>query len=94
VLGPYTPAPPKARAGPSIILDVEIDGSRYHAEVDSNGILADAAVLDRARLMVAFGETFDIDGTRVAATLDGPPTFVALTIMRGADRVHAFELSA
>jgi hypothetical protein len=73
-------------------LDGQVDGSPVSAIVRTDSsIVADTALLQRAQLVMALGETFD-DG-RVAASLSAGPLPAALTLLRACDRVNVLEMA-
>jgi hypothetical protein len=68
-----------------------VEGQPVSAIVRARGqLMADPALLDRARLLVSLGETFDHG--RIAATLTDSHLAVALTLIRACDRVLAIEV--
>lgn len=69
-----------------------VDGAVVAAVVGTDGsVTGDAALLARAGLIVAVGDTFD-DG-RLPARLGGEPLATTLTLTRACDAVRQVELS-
>jgi hypothetical protein len=68
-----------------------VDGRRVRAVVRRDGTLAaDTALLDRAALLAAGGETFeDLRGGVIAASLSDGPLACALTLIRACDELTA-----
>lgn len=72
-----------------------VDGAEAEATFENGRLRCPDVVLHRAQMVVAMGETFsDPDSGTVAATLDGPPGAVLLTVMRAFSRVLVLEVGA
>jgi hypothetical protein len=65
------------------------------AHWDHEGFSCDPLLLAQARAVEALGDTFGGDGGRspVAASLQGPPLSVLLTLMRACDRVVQVDVA-
>lgn len=73
------------------VVEGTVDGRSVKAVVRSDGTVAgDGALVDRANLIVALGDSFD--GGQVLASLDGSPLAATLTLTRACDRVQSVEM--
>lgn len=71
---------------------VVVDGHMAEAVVRTDGtVLADRVLLERARCVVAMGDTFD-DG-RIPATMGADPLSSTLTLLRASDQVLRFDMA-
>jgi len=72
-----------------------VDGAEAEACFEHGRLRCPDEVLRRAEVMVAMGETFgDADTGTLAASLEGPPDAVLLTVMRAFSRVLVLEVAA
>jgi hypothetical protein len=71
-----------------------VDGRPTAARWRDDQLTCDPAVLVRARLVVALGDAFEVEGAEpLRASLTGPPLAVMLTIIRAFSRVTAVEVA-
>ena len=69
-----------------------VDGAPVKAVVRADGtVVAHQALLERAQIVEALGETFD-EG-RIKARLDGSPLVASLTLLKGFDRILSVDYS-
>jgi hypothetical protein len=80
---------------PSFRIEGVVDGSPAHARCSEAGLECSPALLQRAEIIVAMGDTFDPGGGRpvVYASLDGPLTEVLPTIIRAFSSVSSIEVA-
>jgi hypothetical protein len=71
-----------------------IDGESVQAVYGDGVLLADSALFDRARLVVALGDRFEDGPVKLAASLTGPPEAVLLTLIRACDAPTTVEIEA
>ena len=71
-----------------------IDGEPVQAVFDDGLLFADTALFDRARIVVALGDSFEDGELRVAASLSGPPEAVLLTLIRACDAPTSVAIEA
>src|SRR5262245_2776069 len=77
----------------SFLIGGLVDGAEAEATFEHGRLSCPDVVLRRAEMVVAMGETFsDPDAGTVAATLDGPPGAILLTVMRAFSRVLVLEV--
>jgi hypothetical protein len=76
-------------------LEGVVDGVPARARWTERGLECSPALLQRAEIVVALGETFDPGGGRpvVQASLDGPLRAVLPTVIRAFSRVSSIELA-
>src|SRR5262245_48830700 len=88
-------APPRGEATiTSFRIRGLVDDMPVEARFEDGRLICPDEVLRRAEVLVGMGETLGGRGTRtVAATLDGPPGEVLVTLMRALSRVLAFEVA-
>jgi hypothetical protein len=82
--------------GPWFTVVGTIDGRPRQARYWPGRLDFDLDVLQRAEIVVAMGERFSLPGSSrdaLAASLDGPPMAVLLTVMRAFSRVTSIDLS-
>jgi hypothetical protein len=79
----------------SFRIEGDVDGSPAHARWSEAGLECSPALLERAEIIVAMGDTFDPGGGRpvVDASLDGPLTEVMPTIIRAFSSVSSIEVA-
>ncbi|HEV8296819.1 MAG TPA: hypothetical protein VGQ20_05980 [Acidimicrobiales bacterium] len=86
----------RLRPGDFRVEGVLDDGTEASASFVRGHLVADAELLDRARIIIAMGDRFadpDIPDAGFDASLDGPPIAVALTFIRAFARVTGLELA-
>jgi hypothetical protein len=86
----------RARSRPhrrSFWLEGFIHGEPVFAAVRDGKVIAHDLLLQRARLVVALGDSFvRPDGPPIPATLDGPAVGVLLTLIRACDRANVITM--
>jgi len=70
-----------------------VAGRPVLAAIRTGDLIADEELMQQARLVVALGETCERpNGNVMAASLDGPPMAVMLTLIRACDRPISVQL--
>jgi len=77
----------------NFVITGTVDSGRVQAVYGNGLLMIDSPLMDRARLMVALGDTFELgDSEVIAAAVSGEPLAMFLTFLRACDDPVSVEV--